>query len=150
MATLSIKDNWRGTGRWARVSAWMNQVGKWFNRLVFEGPLEETRDSCQWKLRHSLADSAAADVADSSCRVLGPVEEEVVGEGAEAADETEIDVGAAATYVRDYRLVRVGYFHAGDKKLYGYYRAYTYDPYGHLQTIGPETRVEIDATEACS
>lgn len=47
-------------------------------------------------------------------------------------------------------LYRMAYNHSGDKVLYAYYRVETYDANGHLMSISAETRVSIDATEACA
>ena len=148
----TIKENWRGKGRWGRLADWCNQIAKWFNRLAFEGPIEEDRSSGQWILRHSPASADAGDVDDADCRVVGQFtgSPPAVSEGAEAADTTAVDPGSSTTYVRAYAMTRVAYYHAGDKKLYGYVRALTFDQYGHLQRVGAETRVEIDATEACN
>lgn len=44
---------------------------------------------------------------------------------------------------------RTAYFHAGDKKLYGYFRKLSFDTDGRLYAISAETRVEIDAPEDC-
>jgi hypothetical protein len=45
---------------------------------------------------------------------------------------------------------RVVYNHAGDKKVYGFYRTFTYDSTGMLKAISAETRYEVDAAGACS
>jgi hypothetical protein len=45
-------------------------------------------------------------------------------------------------------LSRVGFFHAGDKKLYAYVRKLTVDEKGHVYSIGAETRIEVDAAVA--
>jgi hypothetical protein len=45
---------------------------------------------------------------------------------------------------------RVAYNHEGDKKLYGFYRDLTFNSRGCLAEVTAETRVEIDAAEACS
>ncbi len=47
------------------------------------------------------------------------------------------------------RLYRMAYDHAGDRKLYAYYRDETYDENGRLLRIDGETRVVIDTPEAC-
>jgi hypothetical protein len=45
---------------------------------------------------------------------------------------------------------RVGYFHGGDGKLYGYARQLNFDQNGRLRSLTAETRYEIDAPTACS
>jgi hypothetical protein len=46
-------------------------------------------------------------------------------------------------------VTRVAYYHAGDKKLYGYRRQLIFDAAGCLSAISTETRVEIDVVGAC-
>jgi len=41
-------------------------------------------------------------------------------------------------------VTRVGYFDAGDEKLYGYVRTIKFDQWGRLASISAETRYEID------
>jgi hypothetical protein len=45
-------------------------------------------------------------------------------------------------------MSRKAYFHGGDKKLYGYVRECLFDVYGRLYSVGVETRVELDPTDA--
>jgi hypothetical protein len=142
-----LRDNWE---RGERLSAaWVNQVGRWLNRLHFWGPVSQSRTSSAWTLRHDRPSTSA--LTDGDCRVVGPFTYAAPGEGTEAADAAAEDVGdeADAKPIRLYAMTRVAYYHAGDKKLYGYVRAMTFDAWGHLQEIGAETRVEIDVTGAC-
>ncbi len=44
---------------------------------------------------------------------------------------------------------RMGYFPSGDKKIYQYMRKATFNTAGLLVAISAETRVEVDAPEAC-
>jgi len=78
--------------------------------------------------------------------------EDTIGTTAETeaaqTDTWDIEAQAAKGLV-DTRLVRMAYDHTGDKKLYAYYRAYTYDAGGRLLKVSAETRVEIDAPEDC-
>ncbi len=47
-------------------------------------------------------------------------------------------------------LLGVAYYHTGSQKLYAYQANLLFDSRGALVKIGPENRVEIAATEACS
>ncbi len=47
-------------------------------------------------------------------------------------------------------LLGVAYYHTGAQKLYAYQADLLFDSRGALVKIGPEARVEIAATEACS
>ncbi len=49
-----------------------------------------------------------------------------------------------------YMISRVVYNPSGDKKLYGFYRTFSFDSRGMLVTIGAEARYEIDAPVTCS
>jgi hypothetical protein len=68
-------------------------------------------------------------------------------EGNEAAEGTTFTVDGT-NGLKLYQCTRVGYFHGGDKKLYGYFRLLTFDRFGRLYSVGGETRVEIDAAVA--
>ena len=46
-------------------------------------------------------------------------------------------------------ITRMAYKHDSDKKLYAYYRVWTFDTSGKLALVSKEYRVEIDAAEAC-
>ena len=48
-----------------------------------------------------------------------------------------------------FRVSRIAYNDAGDQKLYAYYRDVTTDSTGRIIAITAETRVEVDAPEAC-
>jgi len=61
-------------------------------------------------------------------------------------DSWNINLGC----VKVTRLWRMAYDHTGDQKLYAYYRDETYDADGRLVAVSAETRVEIDAPEACT
>lgn len=70
----------------------------------------------------------------------------------EAADTTDWEIyndGLYNTGLADTRLVRMGYDHTGAHTLYAYYRTYRYTPRGQLLSVSAETRVAIDAAEAC-
>jgi len=72
-------------------------------------------------------------------------------EGSEAAETTAWENYTLAT-IKPLDLwvqTRTAYFHAGDKKLYGYFRKLSFDTQGKLYAVSAETRVEIDAAEAC-
>ena len=70
-------------------------------------------------------------------------------EGSESADTSAWDRVDDATPVDVWVIGRVGYFHAGDEKLYGYARKLSFDATGRLYAVSAETRVEIDAPEDC-
>jgi len=69
-------------------------------------------------------------------------------EGNEAADATTWTY-AGTNGLEEWYCSRIGYFHAGDAKLYMYLRKRTYDKNGQLYSVSAETRVEVDAPEAC-
>jgi hypothetical protein len=48
-----------------------------------------------------------------------------------------------------FRVSRIAYNDAGDQKLYAYYRWVQTDASGRVISISAETRVEVDAPEAC-
>jgi hypothetical protein len=73
-------------------------------------------------------------------------------EGTEAIETTTWDVDSQATTkdgLQLYAMTRVAYYHAGDKKLYGYTRLLTFDVKGRLKSVGAEVQVEIDALVNC-
>lgn len=142
-----IYDNFKAGMR--LPAAWVNQVAVWFNRLSFDGPLSQDRTSGSWTIHHDRPE--VEDFAGTDCHEVGPYTEAAPTEGTEAADATTLKLGSAADDkpVRLYAMTRVAYYDAGDKKLYGYVRALTFDAWGHLIEIGPEARVEIDVTGPC-
>jgi hypothetical protein len=71
-------------------------------------------------------------------------------EGDEAADSTTALAGDSGKGIVAYVLSRIGYFESGDEKLYMYVRPVTIDACGHIYSIGAETRIEVDAPEACT
>lgn len=148
MGGFWLKDTWKAGDR--PSAGWANLLGHWFSRLKFWGPLGEERNESAWVLGHLQPKTTAEDPAD--CTVIGPYDPETqtVGEGAEAADTATAAPGDTIdTPIMLYGITRLGYYHAGDRKLYAYMRAVTFDPWGHLQAIGPEIRVEVDVTEHC-
>lgn len=70
-------------------------------------------------------------------------------EGSESASSTTWDRDTDKTPLDLWVQTRTAYFHAGDKKLYGYFRKLSYDSTGRLYAVSAETRVEIDAAESC-
>ena len=66
----------------------------------------------------------------------------------EAAQTDDWDVGDGT--LEFIQLSRMAYAHAGDSKLYAYYRTSNYDAAGRLTSVSTETRVEIDAPEVCT
>jgi len=66
-------------------------------------------------------------------------------EGNETAEGSSFVVGTGGNGLDFWVLSRIGYFHAGDKKLYMYARKLTVDETGHVRSISGETRVEIEA-----
>ncbi len=70
-------------------------------------------------------------------------------EGTEVAYADTYDATSSGNGVELYVMGRNGYYHAGDEKLYGYTRKITFDKLGHLQSIGAETRIEIDVPVVC-
>jgi len=85
----------------------------------------------------------------------GPVEPpafDTIGvntEGTEAAYTDTWDVTTNANGLAQYEMVRVGFFHAGDEKLYGYIRKKEYSADGRLLRVSAETRIEIDVPGLC-
>lgn len=70
-------------------------------------------------------------------------------EGSEAAESTTWTRDTTRTPVDVWIQTRTAFYHAGDEKLYGYFRKFSYDSLGHLYAISAETRVEIDVPEDC-
>lgn len=70
-------------------------------------------------------------------------------EGSEAADSSTWSRTTNGTPLQIYIQTRTAYYDAGDEKLYGYFRLFTYDACGLLISVGAETRVEVDVPEAC-
>ena len=70
-------------------------------------------------------------------------------EGSESASTSTWDRLTDAVPVEVWIQTRTAYYHAGDEKLYGYFRKFTFDSRGILNAISAETRVEIDAPEDC-
>ena len=64
---------------------------------------------------------------------------------AAATDTWDITEGCITVTMQ----TRTVYNHGGDKKLYAYYRDFTYNAAGRLLRISAETRVEIDPAEPC-
>jgi hypothetical protein len=83
---------------------------------------------------------------DSVFRALvdDPTELGDTDEGSEAADTTSWSRETDGTPLTLQIMTRVAYFHAGDKKLYGYIREYKYDAAGLLLSVSGETRIELD------
>ena len=68
-------------------------------------------------------------------------------EGSETADTGTWTRGDHAVEV--WAVSRVVYNEAGDKVLYAMVRKWTYDTLGALYSISAETRISVDATDAC-
>ena len=66
-------------------------------------------------------------------------------EGNETAEGSSFVVGTGGNGLDFWVVSRIGYFHAGDRKLYMYVRKLTVDETGHVRAISAETRVEVDA-----
>ena len=70
-------------------------------------------------------------------------------EGSEAAETTTWTAGTT-NGLAIWQQTRTAYYHAGDKKLYGYARKFTYSRAGVLYSVSAETRFTIDdATDDC-
>jgi len=71
-------------------------------------------------------------------------------EGYSETSETALEDSweAGETGLDIWNLTRVVYKPEGDKKLYGFYRKYTYTKNGQLFSVSDETRVELHTTVA--
>jgi hypothetical protein len=69
-------------------------------------------------------------------------------EGSESADSSTWARGGGTPLVL-YVVSRTVYNEAGDKTLYSFVRPLTFDARGVLVSVGAETRVTVDVTEAC-
>ena len=97
------------------------------------------------KVLQSSGGGAASPVAPALVDTIG-----VNTEGTEVAYTDEWAVETDRTKGLDWYIMnRVGFFHDGDQKLYGYIRKATFDKAGRLTAVSAETRVEIDAPEIC-
>lgn len=89
-------------------------------------------------------DPAPADPAYYT--TIGSATADGGSEAAEGTDWTVGDVDGSSNKLGCwfYVMSRVGYYHLGDKKLYGYIRKLKIDKFGRVYEVGTETRVEID------
>lgn len=100
-----------------------------------------------WK---QVGDNSGLDLTASGIELKAPRSGDTAttiggnSEGTEAAESSTFTAtGSNACTV--WITSRVGYFHAGGKKLYGYARSLTFDKHGRLYAVSGETRYEIDA-----
>lgn len=131
------------------VADGLNIIGRWGNRMRALYPIVVERQGGGILIRHAQA--APTPPADEDCVVLGcwdPIGE-AVSEGEETPDTTSYAVGEMSKPIRIYAMTRVGYYHAGDQKFYGYVRALTLDQWGHWNFVSGETRVEVDVPVLC-
>lgn len=70
--------------------------------------------------------------------------------GSETADGATWSKASDATPVNVYVVSRVVYNPSGDQALYSFVRMMSFDARGLLVSVGAETRVTVDTTEACS
>jgi len=70
--------------------------------------------------------------------------------GSESADTTTWSKATDGSPVNVYLVGRVVYNAAGDQTLYSFVRMLSFDARGLLVSIGAETRVTVDVTEACA
>lgn len=82
-------------------------------------------------------------------KITSPTTLSAASEGSEAADTSTWSRTTNGTPLQIYIQTRTAYYDAGDEKLYGYFRLFTYDACGLLISVGAETRVEVDVPEAC-
>lgn len=80
--------------------------------------------------------------------IVSPTTIGAASEGSESASSTTWNRDDGSP-LEEWYVSRVGYWHAGDEKLYAFYRKRTYDTLGALRSVSAETRVEIDAPEDC-
>lgn len=69
--------------------------------------------------------------------------------GSESADTATWSRASNSTPVNVYLISRVVYNAAGDKTLYSFVRQLSFDSRGLLLSVGAETRITVDVTEAC-
>lgn len=102
---------------------------------------------------HWLATEEVNDGGDEDLKVkhIGPHASTAVqtigaaAEGNETAEGSSFVVGTGGNGLDFWVVSRIGYFHAGGRKLYMYVRKLTIDETGHVRSISGETRVEVDA-----
>jgi len=128
----------------------LNTIGELcnlLNHVVTAGPIRVERQGANLLIQvDAPSGSSASDVASSwTYETVGDTDE-----GDEAADTTDFTFGSDEKGLTLNLMTRVGYYHAGDKKLYGYIRTLNFAPNGRLISVSAETRIEIDAAEACS
>ena len=73
-----------------------------------------------------------------------------VTEGPEAASGEGFSNITQTSGLQFHTTCRIGYWHAGDEKLYAFVRTWCFDRWGHLVSISAETRIVIDTPELCS
>jgi len=114
--------------------------------------LSEDMNDCQYVSASSQTDYAE-DVQPTTT-TLAPTTTttclQTVGTTAETeAEQTDDWDRSSGCQVEVTMLTRFAYNHAGDQKLYAYYRDFVYDAQGALVSVSAETRVTIDTPESC-
>lgn len=103
-------------------------------------------DSTQSEDRGAIVDTSHAGTKAVPAIIL-PAAFETEAAEADTWDQSAPPGGKDGVSVR--LQTRMAYNHAGDEKLYAYYRTFVYDSSGTLATISAETRIEVDAPDAC-
>jgi hypothetical protein len=106
--------------------------------------------TCADSVISSVKQRRSSDIVIVNGEPANPSSPDTIGsaaEGSESAETTTWTSGGTkglAVYIQ----TRTSYFHAGDKKIYGGFRLFTFDKLGRLYSLSGETRVEIEAAEA--
>jgi len=138
--------------RWVTASDLAQKANE--SHLELEGSLVRIwslYDAQQRPRRHYIFDGvglggAGSEVPDAPYHTIGSIDE---SETARTDSWDRENPPADTKGLQDTRIVRLAYDHTSDEILYAFYRIYTYDSVGCLERVTIETRVTIDAPEAC-
>ncbi len=100
-----------------------------------------------WLATEEVNDGGDEDLKIKHIGPHAPTAVQTIGaaaEGNETAEGSSFVVGTGGNGLDFWVLSRIGYFHAGDKKVYMYMRKLTVDETGHVRSISGETRVEVE------
>ena len=118
-------------------------------KFIFFGYLQEKLvGDANWIETEEVNDGGDEDLKVKHVGPHAPATVQTIGaaaEGAETAVGSSFVVGTGGNGLDFWVASRMGYFHAGDKKIYMYMRKLTVDETGHVRAISGETRVEVDA-----
>ncbi|MCK9463143.1 MAG: hypothetical protein M0R80_26265 [Proteobacteria bacterium] len=123
--------------------------GGWSGTITIDNGTTDTihkiygNDAVSGKEGYS-GDISIADDPEENYNVIG-----VTTEGNETADGSSVRIGDDDKGLLLHFMTRVGYWDAGDAKLYGFIRSLKIDSEGKFLELSGETRVELEIPEDC-